>query len=330
MRMAERFGSAAVTDRVGSGEREVTVVERRELADRVVGLLLADPAGEPLPTWEPGAHVEVALPGDYVRQYSLCGSPHNVGLWRIAVLREPAGRGGSALIHDEIHDGVRLRVRGPRNHFPLREAPRYVFIAGGIGITPILPMVEAVARAGRDWVLHYGGRTGRSMAFVNELGRYGERVVLAPEDEAGPLPLPDILGRPRAGVSVYCCGPPGLITAVEEQCREWPTGSLHVERFTADGPPSGGQRQPIEVTCARSGRVLHVPPDRSILEVAEAAGLGPPSSCAEGICGTCETAILDGEPEHLDSLLSDQERADGRTMLICVSRARSPRLVLDL
>jgi len=328
--MATGFGSAAVTDRVDAVEREVAVVGRRVLADRVVSLVLADPGGGALPAWEPGAHVEVALPGGYVRQYSLCGSPQDLRSWRIAVLREPAGRGGSATVHDEIQEGARLRVRGPRNHFPLRDAPRYVFIAGGIGITPILPMVEAVSRAGRDWVLHYGGRTARSMAFTDELARHGERVALVPEDTLGPLPLPDILGQPRDGVAVYCCGPPGLIAAVEAQCREWPAGSLHVERFTAGPAQPGGPRQPIEVVCAVSGQVLHVPPDRSILEVAEAAGLNPLSSCAEGICGTCETEVVEGEPEHLDSLLTDEERAGGRTMLICVSRARTPRLVLDL
>jgi ferredoxin len=181
-------------------------------------------------------------------------------------------------------------------------------------------MLAAATEAGRDWTLYYGGRTRRSMAFTDELARYGDRVVLVPEDEAGPLPLAGLTGD-----AVYCCGPPGLLAAAEAR---WPD-RLHLERFTAS-TPAGGPRRPIDVECARSGRRLLVPADRSILEVAEEAGLDPVSSCTEGICGSCETAVLDGEPEHLDDLLTEQERAAGRTMLICVSRARTPRLVLDL
>jgi ferredoxin-NADP reductase len=301
-------------------EREVVVAERHTVADGVVSLRLADPAGAPLPGWQPGAHIDLVLPGGLVRQYSLCGRPGDES-WRIAVLREPAGRGGSAAVHDTVTVGSRLSVRGPRNHFRLHDARRYLFLAGGIGITPILPMLAAATEAGRDWTLYYGGRTRRSMAFTDELAVHGDRVVLVPEDEAGLLPLAGLTAD-----AVYCCGPPGLLAAAEAH---WPAGSLHLERFAAT-TPAAGERRPIEVECARSRRRLLVPADRSILEVAEEAGLDPASSCTEGICGSCETAVLDGEPEHLDDLLTEQERATGRTMLICVSRARTPRLVLDL
>jgi ferredoxin-NADP reductase len=222
-------------------------------------------------------------------------------------------------------------VRGPRNHFALAPAPRYLFIAGGIGITPILPMIEQAEQAGAQWRLLYGGRRRSSMAFVDELCVHGDRVEVVPEGEHGRLDLDTALDTPRDGTLVYCCGPEALLAAVEERCTRGPAGSLHVERFAAkphdsDAAPASS----FEVVLERSGLTLTVPPDRSILEICEEAGLDMPSSCHEGICGTCETAVLDGIPDHRDSVLSDEEREVGELMMLCVSRCRSARLVLDL
>jgi ferredoxin-NADP reductase len=306
-------------------EADVLVVARRDEADGVVGVELALPSGGALPAWTPGAHIDVELPGGLTRQYSLCGDPADVTRWRIGVLREADGRGGSRWIADELAEGATLRIRGPRNHFPLVPADRYVFVAGGIGITPLLPMVRAVAAAGAHWVLHYGGRTRASMAFLGELAGFGGRVRVYPQDEVGPLDLGAILGGPAA--LVYCCGPTGLIDALEARC---PAGALRVERFTAAPVVTEGPDSAFEVVCERSGVTVTVPPGTSVLGAVEEAGVDVLSSCAEGICGTCETTVLEGEPDHRDSLLTEDEKASGDTMLICVSRCRGARLVLDL
>ncbi|MFJ4241244.1 PDR/VanB family oxidoreductase [Streptomyces iakyrus] len=303
------------------------IVQRREFAaEGVLALTLRHPLGEPLPAWEPGAHVDVLLGPGLERQYSLCGDPADRSAWRIAVLREPAGRGGSAHVHEQLGEDAKVRVRGPRNNFRLEPAPRYRFVAGGIGITPLLPMVAAAEAAGAEWTLLYGGRTRGSMAFAEELGRYGDRVTFAPEDETGLLDLPSVLDDVPAGTLVYCCGPGPLLDAVEARC---PSGVLRVERFQPKQQETGGNTA-FEVELARSGRTLTVAPDVSVLDAVRDAGVEVLYSCTEGTCGTCETDVLDGEPDHRDSVLTDDERAAGETMLICVSRCRGKRLVLDL
>ncbi|MGW2620490.1 PDR/VanB family oxidoreductase [Streptomyces sp. NPDC001500] len=303
------------------------VVERREsAADGVLALTLRHPLGEPLPAWEPGAHVDVVLGPGLERQYSLCGDPADRSAWRIAVLREADGRGGSAHVHEQVRQGDKIRVRGPRNHFALRPAPRYRFIAGGIGITPLLPMLAAAEAAGADWSLLYGGRTRASMAFTGELAVYGDRVTVAPQDEAGLLDLGPVLDALPEDALVYCCGPGPLLDAVEERC---PPGALRVERFQAKERPAA-QEEEFEVELAQSGRTLTVAPGVSVLDAVRAAGVEVLFSCTEGTCGTCETDVLDGTPDHRDSVLSAGEREAGETMMICVSRCRGKRLVLDL
>ncbi|MDX3314410.1 PDR/VanB family oxidoreductase [Streptomyces sp. NPDC054884] len=303
------------------------VVERREFAaDGVLAITLRHPLGEPLAAWEPGAHVDVVLGPDLERQYSLCGDPADRSAWRIAVLREPAGRGGSAHVHEEVREGDKLRVRGPRNHFALRPAARYRFIAGGIGITPVLPMLAAAEAAGAEWTLLYGGRTRDSMAFTRELARYGERVTVAPQDESGLLDLGSVLDELPEDALVYCCGPGPLLDAVEERC---PAGALHVERFQAREQPVGTDAE-FEVELAQSGRTVTVAPGVSVLDTVRAAGVEVLFSCTEGTCGTCETDVLEGVPEHRDSVLTAEEREAGETMMICVSRCRGRKLVLDL
>ncbi|GKQ41902.1 PDR/VanB family oxidoreductase [Streptomyces sp. A012304] len=307
-------------------EAELVVDGVRPAADGVRALVLRHPLGEPLPAWEPGAHVDLVLDAGLERQYSLCGDPADRTVWRIAVLREPDGRGGSAYVHERLGQGDKVRVRGPRNHFALRPAPRYRFIAGGIGITPILPMLAAAEAAGAEWTLLYGGRTRASMAFTDELAAYGDRVTLAPQDETGLLDLAPVLDDLPEGTLVYCCGPGPLLDAVEARC---PSGALRVERFQAKEQHSGEDDE-FEVVLAQSGHTLTVAPGVSVLDAVRAAGVEVLFSCAEGTCGTCETDVLEGSPDHRDSVLSDEEREAGETMLICVSRCRGKRLVLDL
>ena len=311
-------------------ELEVLLDHKEVLSDGVVRLTLRHPDGESLPAWEPGAHLDLVLRDDLVRQYSLCGDPADRSVLQVAVLHEPAGRGGSAYVHDQLSPGELVRIRGPRNQFRLIDAPRYLFIAGGIGITPILPMIGRAQAQGADWQLVYGGRSRASMAFHEELtARYGNRVSVHPRDESGLLDLDGLLGRPQAATAVYCCGPESLLTAVEQHCASWPAGALHVERFSAKAG-AVGESTTFEVELARSRITVTVPADRSILEAVEDAGAPVLSSCQQGICGTCETPVLEGVPDHRDSLLTEDERAANSTMMICVSRACSRRLVLDL
>jgi ferredoxin-NADP reductase len=301
-------------------------------SDGVLSVQLEDAEGAELPPWSPGAHIDLTLPGGLVRQYSLSGDPHDRRTWRLGVLREPVSRGGSVAVHDQLRAGTVVHARGPRNNFVLHEAPRYLFIAGGIGITPILPMVLEAERRGAQWRLLYGGRSRSSMAFVDELERHGDRVSLHPEDESGPLPLVDHLARPNPEALIYCCGPERLLEAVHSLTTGWPRGSLHVERFRPVAPPAGQEaaNHEFEVEAASSGVTVTVPVGTTIVQALESAGVFPETSCEEGICGTCETKVLEGRPDHRDSLLSDEERAAGESMMICVSRCLGSRLVLDV
>lgn len=311
----------------------LTVVARHDAADGVVALELSDPEGKDLPRWSPGAHIDLNLAPGLIRQYSLCGDPADRTVWRIGVLLEPQGRGGSKFVHDKLWKGCQVDVRGPRNNFVLEPASSYVFIAGGIGITPLIPMIAAAAAQGSEWELHYGGRTLESMAFREELqgGEGAEaRVSICPQDSTGLLDLNTILNQPRAGAFVYCCGPEALLGAVEQHCAAWPAGALRVERFAAVEQGAPVLDDSFEVVLASSGRTVTVPPERSILEVLTAAGIEVDSSCAEGICGTCETAVLEGEIDHRDSLLSSDEKAANDVMFICVSRAACPQITIDL
>ncbi|WP_097256650.1 PDR/VanB family oxidoreductase [Streptomyces sp. Ag109_G2-15] len=308
----------------------LVVAERTQVADDVVALTLGHPENRPLPEWRPGAHIDLLLDDGLVRIYSLCGDPADRASWRIGVLRTVDGRGGSVLVHDKLHVDTRVRVRGPRNTFALRPARRYLFVAGGIGITPILPVVAAAAAAGADWRLLHGGRSHSSMAFLGELAPYGDPVAVRPQDRHGLLDLDAFVGEPDDHTLVHCCGPEPLLAAVERRCRVWPAGTLQVERFRAREQQAPAGDRPFEVVCSEPGVTVQVAPGDSVLRAVRAAGVSALSSCAEGICGTCETEVLEGVPDHRDSVLGDEERASGETMMICVSRARTPRLVLDL
>ncbi|MEV7012039.1 PDR/VanB family oxidoreductase [Streptosporangium sp. NPDC051022] len=277
-----------------------------------------------MPPWEPGAHLTLDLPNGLARQYSLCGADERD--YTVAVLREPSGRGGSAYVHDELRVGDRIGVRGPRNNFPLVQAPSYLFVAGGVGITPILSMLSALSAlpapsgASVEWRLAYGGRTRDSMAFLDRLAPYGSRVLVRPEDEAGLLDLDALLDLPPETV-VYCCGPAPLLDAVAERCRN----ELRVERFAGTGFRPG---DPFEVECANAGVTLRVGAGQTILEAVEEAGIAWEYDCRDGTCGTCETRVLAGAVDHRDHLLGPAERET--RMMICVSRAACERLVLEI
>jgi ferredoxin-NADP reductase len=312
-------------------EADLVVQEALIVADGVVALTLADPNGGDLPPWTPGAHIDFVLGDELIRQYSLCSSPSKPNVWRVGVLRAPDSRGGSERVHDILAPGSVVRVRGPRNHFPLVASPRYLFLAGGIGITPLLPMIAEADASGADWRLLYGGRERASMGFLEELAQYGDRVKIVPQDEEGMLDLESALGTPQPNTLVYCCGPEALLGAVEKFCEKWPPASLHLERFSAKPQERAAEADStFELVLQRSGVTLEVPPDKSVLTVIREAGVSVLASCLEGVCGTCETEVIEGDVDHRDSVLNEEEQASNEYMMVCVSRCRSPRLVLDL
>lgn len=314
-------------------EEPVTTLEVTAIvpeAEDVVSLELREPGGGALPGWTPGAHVDLILANGIERQYSLCGDPAAAGSWRVAVLREPESRGGSAYVHDELQVGARVDVRGPRNHFPLLTGDEYRMIAGGIGITPLLAMVEELEASGAPWRMLYGGRRRASMAFLDQLGRFGDKVACRPQDEFGLLDLAGFLDGLSPGTRVYACGPEPLIEAVEALSGAWPDGVLNVERFHPKEGALDGPDDAFTVVCATSGIEVAVPAGTSIVDVLGENGIDVPTSCREGTCGTCETTVLEGVPDHRDSILTPAEQASNDIMMICCGRAKTPTLVLDL
>ncbi|MFI7665739.1 PDR/VanB family oxidoreductase [Nocardia sp. NPDC049526] len=308
---------------------EVCVTDKRLVATNVIALELAAAHRKRLPDWTPGSHIDLALPNGMTRQYSLCGDRWDPYTYRIGVLREQDGRGGSAFIHDELEVGDVVGVGGPRNNFAMVPSDQYLFVAGGIGITPILPMIEQAEMLGADWRLLYGGRSRASMAFLDVLARFDDRIQVVPQDECGLLNLTGFLGAPRPGVRIYSCGPAPLLAAIAETCTAWPPFTLRVERFTGQ-TSEPAPKTAFRVELARTGRTVRVTPDQTILDAVRTVGVDVLSSCRQGTCGTCETTVLSGHPDHRDAVLEDYERAAGDCMFICVSRSRSDYLVLDL
>ncbi|MGY1771450.1 cytochrome P450/oxidoreductase [Blastococcus sp. SYSU D00813] len=327
-----RLGSAPAPAAIVTRELEVTGV--RAVATDVVAVTFADPTGAALPPWTPGAHLEVRLPSGRLRQYSLCGDPAEP-TWTVAVLREAAGRGGSVELHELARSGARLTVRGPRNHFPLVEAPDYLLVAGGIGVTPILAMARELVARGASVRLLYGGRTAASMAFADDLvALAGDRVQLLPQDVHGVPDLAAAVAAAGPGTAVYCCGPAPMIAAMEAACAAAGIGDrLHVERFTAPEEEVAidtSHDVAFDVHLARTGTTVTVPADQRIVEALRDVVPTLSSDCEKGYCGACETRVLAGVPEHRDSVLTEEERAAGRSMMVCVGRARTPSLTLDL
>lgn len=309
-------------------DRDLSLVvdEVRVEAQDVRSLRLVAAGGGELPSWQPGSHVDVLLPSGRCRQYSLCGDPADRSSYRIAVRRIADGGGGSRELHDPIGTGSVLTIRGPRNAFPYVDAAGYLFIAGGIGITPILPMVKQAAAGGVPWQLVYTGRSRASMPFLDELTALDPaRVRVRPYDEYGfPSTGAELLEYAPAGATVYCCAPATTIANVRRDRPASAAAALHFERFTTP-PISDGV--PFEIELQRSSRVLTVPADRSALEVIRDTVPDVAYSCQQGFCGTCRTRVISGEINHRDRVLTDREHAD--TMTICVSRARGGRIVLD-
>ncbi|OKI00884.1 phthalate 4,5-dioxygenase [Streptomyces sp. CB02923] len=299
-----------------------TLLDRIDpVAEDVVSLVLRGADG-PLAPWEPGAHVDIALPNWLTRQYSLCGDPTDLGSYRVAVRHDPLSRGGSEYIHRFLSTGRTLDVSLPRNHFPLAPAPRYLFLAGGIGITPVLPMLRAATAAGLPASLVYAGATAASMPFADELrAAYGDAVRIVATQQDGRPDFDALAAELEPGTLVYCCGPASMLAAAEAA---FPAGQLHAERFQPV-PKVFAPDTAFEAACARSGRALTVDADESLLNALTHAGVPVSSGCLEGVCGSCEITVLDGEVEHRDDIGAPAGR-----MYPCVSRALGPRLVLDL
>lgn len=311
---------------------EAVVVGRREVAEGVVELTFAGLGSRAtLERWEPGAHIDIELPDGSSRQYSLCGSPGWNGVWRVAVLREDAGRGGSVHVHEHLEPGAKVVLRGPRNHFALTAASEYVFVAGGIGVTPLLPMVEEVARRGIPWRMLYVGRERERMAYAADLSTYGDRVTVHPSRPSGRADVASFVRSIGDQGAVYCCGPEELVEAVRSAVPAVRGVSFHAERFTPlPIDESDGGLPTFEVDLARSARTVTVSEGESIVDACARVGVSIPTSCREGTCGSCESVVLSGTPAHRDSVLDDDDRATGRYIMPCVSRSRTARLELDL
>jgi ferredoxin-NADP reductase len=324
-----------VPPRMREFEGTAVVDARREAAAGVVELILRREDGSAWPSWTAGSHIDVLLPGGLTRQYSLCGIEGDRARWRIGVLHEPEGRGGSDYLYNSVELGSKFRVRGPRNVFALDDYEEYVFIAGGIGITPILAMIREAQRVGKRWTLHYGGKSRASMAFLDEVTANSAsalgQVKIYARDESDRMSLDEILATSPPGVGVYACGPASLVLAVESFAPRWPQDAIHTERFSVDQADLVHEDdETIEVELEASGISVTVGAHESILAAVEREGIGVLSSCRVGTCGTCETPVLEGEPDHRDFVLDNEDKARNDCMMICVSRALSHRLVLDL
>lgn len=327
-----------------STELNVIVAARREEAAGVISLELHAAHGGPLPRFGAGAHIDVHLPvrdaqGRFlVRQYSLCNDPAEPHRYVIGVGRDPNSRGGSAWLHDELQVGDLLRIGAPRNNFPLDESAAYsVLVAGGIGITPLLAMGRRLSTLGRPWTLYYCARTPERAAFLEELRAMPARVVPVFDGLPGgqPLDLGSVIADAPANAHLYCCGPASLMEAFELAAAGRPRQQVHVEWFkpraaAADVQAQAQGERPFDIVLARGGRTLHVPAGQSILDVLIEAGIQVQHSCCDGVCGTCETRVIEGVPEHRDAVLLGEAAHTTDRMMVCVSRSAGPHLTLDL
>ncbi|NMO01947.1 oxidoreductase [Gordonia sp. TBRC 11910] len=314
-----------------SGTMTLQVVAAVLQASSITSYELARTDGGVLPAWEPGAHIDVHLPSGTVRQYSLCGDPADRSRYRIAVLEITDGRGGSVEVHRELRPGRQIEISSPRSNFELIDAPAYVFVAGGIGITPILPMIRTVAQRGLPWELIYGARSVRHFAFADELAVDDSGAVrYFAQETDGHIDLESVVAG-SSGAAVYCCGPTGLMDALTDaMSAAGRVEDLYIERFAPVAQPVDENAGDFTVELTLSGVSVDVSPDQSILDAVRAAGVDAPSSCEMGICGTCETKVVAGDVDHRDDLLTEDERATCGSMMICVSRACGKKLVLEL
>lgn len=300
-----------------------------DLAPAIRSLELVPRDGAHWPAAEAGAHIDLELPSGLVRQYSII-NPGEPDRYKIAVLRDPRGRGGSAYVFDKLTPGTDLKIGGPRNNFPLVDSGRPVcLIAGGIGVTPLLSMAKVLDGSNTPWRLHYCIRERDQLAFRDLLERFGPNVRIHVDAENGGSPDLEEIIQSEPESDYYCCGPAPMLEAFREATAALPQDRVHLESFDAE-TGVGGTEESFEIELARTGTTLIVPPDKSIMEVLEEAGIHVLYSCRNGQCGTCETAVLEGVPDHRDSLLTEEEQREGKTMMVCCSRAKTPKLRLDL
>lgn len=305
---------------------------------QVHSVVLESLDGRPLPAVRPGAHVDLRLGAGLSRSYSIVGSAGAPSRYEIAVAKDPTSRGGSRYVHEVLRVGDEIDVGGPRNLFELvTEAVHSVLIAGGIGITPIWAMVQALERLGRPWTLHYAARSRVHAAYLAEIEALAQRSAVGRlrmhfDDEAGgaPLDVDAAVAAAPADAHLYCCGPAPLLAAYERAAAGRPADHVHLERFAPAAPAAAATPQGFEVVLARSGRTLAVPADKSILDVLLDHGIDSPYGCMQGVCGMCEVAVLGGTPDHRDHILGEAAKASNTTLLVCCSRSRTPTLTLDL
>lgn len=328
-----RSNRESIVTKARAQRSTLRVINRRDIAEDMIELELGAADGTALEAWDPGAHLTLTLPvGD--RHYSIIGAGSHAGVptYRVIVQLERDGRGGSQYLHAHGRPGADLVSGGVRNNFTVRSADYFRFVAGGVGITPLLPMMDSVDRSGASWSLDYLGRSPRRMPYLAELaGQYGDRIRVHITGETGRPQLGDLLGDITSGDVVYACGPAGMLDEIQNLAQNWPSDVLQIERFAAVRLADDDSLREFTVTLARTGTTHTVGASDTIVEVLERAGVEPATSCLEGVCGTCETRVLDGTPCHRDSILNPAEHAhvDDRLM-ICVSRSYTPNLVLDL
>lgn len=316
--------------------RWVRVARKWQEADRIFGFELRAPSGGTLPPFEPGAHIDVHVPGGRLRQYSLCGLASQHNHYQIAVQRDVQSRGGSEALCAGLHEGDLVEISEPRNHFRLVPAQSTLLLAGGIGITPLICMAEYLHEHGAPFELHYCAQAPSRTAFRARIAAAAYRAQTFfhfDDGDAGQkLDIDSVLRSPHTNRHLYVCGPPGFLEFVRERARHlgWGGDNVHYEYFAP--PASTGQGEPtsFEVASARSGRATIVGKDESIIDALARVGIDIPRSCEVGVCGTCLTGVIEGTPDHRDCLLSDAERATNKQILPCCSRSRSARLVLDI
>jgi len=321
---------------MNASELQVRVAAKRNEAVDICTFELVHVEGKPLPAFSAGSHIDVNLPNGLTRQYSLCNDPGESHRYLIGVLRDPNSRGGSKAMHELVAEGETLRISAPKNHFPLAHGAQHsILLAGGIGVTPILCMAERLAITGAPFEMHYCTRSPERTAFLDRINASGFTSQVAFHHDDGPeeqkLALDAVLRGPRDGVHLYVCGPKGYMDWVLGRARElgWPAEQLHYEFFTAEVVKSDADAS-FEVQLASSGHIVRVPKDKTVVQALAEAGIEVATSCEQGICGTCLTRVLEGEPDHKDMYLTPEEQAANDQFTPCCSRSRSPRLVLDL
>lgn len=313
----------------------VKVLRRTQEAEGIVAFELARPDGAALPAFSAGSHIDVQLPGGVTRQYSLCNDAAEQHRYRIAVLRDPASRGGSNAMHDTVKEGDTLTISEPRNHFPLVHAGKTLLFAGGIGVTPLLCMAQRLAAIGADFEMHYSTRSPERTAFRQEIAGspFAARVQFHHDDgeAAQKLDLARVLGQPAPGTHLYVCGPTGYIDFVVNTAKGlgWPAEQIHLEYFGAAAQDTSGDRA-FQVKVASSGATYDIPAGETVVQALGKHGIEIMVSCEQGVCGTCITRVLEGECDHRDMYFTDEEKAKNDQFTPCCSRAKSATLVLDL